>query len=50
MDVSCVPWGSRSKPPTDIHTNLQIFALSHALRGFLETLGKEALQDWMETL
>ena len=43
------PRGSGSKPPSDINTHLPTFPLSHVRRGFLETLEKEALQDWMET-
>lgn len=47
--VLCPPWGSGSQPLRSINSNSHIFLLSCALRGFLETLGKEAPLDWMET-
>lgn len=52
MDKSlCSPQGgSGSKPPAGNSPNLYVSVLSCALRGFPETLGKEAHQDWMETL
>lgn len=51
MDMSlCAPGGLDGSCPTGINAHLPLFLLSHAFRGFLETLGKEVLLDWMETL
>lgn len=47
---SCSPWGVWVKATADRSPNLHTFVLSCALRGFPETLEKEARQDWMETL
>lgn len=50
MDMSlCAPRGLDESLPAGRNTNLPMFALSPAFRGFPETLGKEALLDWMET-
>lgn len=43
------PQGLAQSHSTGISTNLQVCVLSHASRGFRETLEKEALLDWMET-